>query len=136
MCSIGKKHRDARSLAATLEENGFPVNSSVTLSFATELLERLPSTGSTPSKGGVSAYKMKEKEAARAARKNEGYGLLLDDEDDEDDEAAELERAMDKARSRADWNRSSGFFSRQCRINSARLGGTGPSLAVPLESVA
>ena len=102
MCSIGKKHRDARSLAATLEENGFPVNSSVTLSFATELLERLPSTGSTPSKGGVSAYKMKEKEAARAARKNEGYGLLLDDEEDEEDEAAELERAMDKARSRAD----------------------------------
>lgn len=99
MCSIGKKHRDARSLAATLEENGFPVNSSVTLSFATELLERLPSTGSTPSKGGASAYKMKEKEAARAARKNEGYGLLLDDEEDE---AAELERAMDKARSRAD----------------------------------
>ena len=95
ICSIAKKQTDASSLANLLAQQGFPDKSSVTLSFATELLDRLPSS-SRQTKRAVSEYKIKEKEAARAARKNETYGLLLDD----DDEAEELERAMDMARAK------------------------------------
>jgi pre-mRNA-splicing factor ATP-dependent RNA helicase DHX16 len=87
--SIGRKASDPASIVQVLEGQGFP-RTEVTVEFAQELLDRLPSTSA---KRGLSEYKRKEKEASALARNNERYGLLL-----EDDEEEELERAVTKAR--------------------------------------
>ena len=74
--SIARKHTDVEDLSIILERQGFP-SGDETRVFARELLESLPSCCPKQSK-----YKREEEEALKLQRRNESYGLLLEDMDD------------------------------------------------------
>ena len=78
--SIAKKTPDAAKLSHLFHGQGFP-SSSKTEGFCKELLLRLSSADTPSSTKGDSSHKAKERAAARLARQNKEYGLLMDDDD-------------------------------------------------------
>lgn len=85
--SLGKKAKDAGSLAATLEGQGLPAGST-TRQFASDLLARLPRGGGSAAAAAAAAQRQRDAEAAAFARKQQQYSLIVDEEE----EAAEQER--------------------------------------------
>ncbi|PRW59127.1 pre-mRNA-splicing factor ATP-dependent RNA helicase DHX16 isoform A [Chlorella sorokiniana] len=84
--SLGKRARDASSLAAQLEAQGLPAGST-TRQFASDLLARLPrgGGGGGGAAAAAAAQKQREAEAAAFARKQQQYSLLLDEDDAEEE---------------------------------------------------
>lgn len=95
--SIARKHHSRPSeLAKVLEGQGFPA-SSVTETFAQELLDKVPSNDTS-----VSEYKRQEKEALRLRKSNERYGMLLDEDDAGDEELDVLLREHQQKKQKKD----------------------------------
>lgn len=84
--SIAKKTTNANKLISQLQGQGFPATSSTSI-FVEELLRRLPQKDG--GKSVESQYRQREKQAAKLAKQNEKYDLLLDDDQD-----AELESLL------------------------------------------
>ncbi|CAG9460375.1 unnamed protein product [Pedinophyceae sp. YPF-701] len=76
VCALGKKHSSHAALARELQEQGLP-KSDATERFARELMFRVPRASV-----GQSGYKKDLIAGAAAVKKNQGYGLLKDDDDD------------------------------------------------------
>lgn len=124
--SLGKKAKDAASLAATLEGQGLPPGSS-TRQFAADLLARLPRGGGVGSAAAAAAaaQKAREAEAAAFARKQATYGLLLPDDEEERaaEAAARQQQEAQRARDAAQQDGGGGGKKAHLRKSRAELDG-------------
>lgn len=96
--SLGKRARDAGSLASQLEEQGLP-SGSATRQFAADLLARLPrGGGGGGAAAAAAAQKQREAEAAAFARKQQQYSLLLDEDDAEEEQRRRQQQEAQRQR--------------------------------------
>jgi pre-mRNA-splicing factor ATP-dependent RNA helicase DHX16 len=125
--SIAKKSSNINDLATLLENQGFP-KSTRTSTFASDLLQKLPSPGSS---NKVSHYKQQEKVATKLAKQNESYGLLMDDGGD-----AEFEKLLRGQQQKEDGGTQKRKESRKRKLRKSKTGesdededGTGTGIA-------
>lgn len=96
--SLGKRARDAGSLASMLEEQGLPPGGA-TRQFAADLLARLPrGGGSGAAAAAAAAQKQRDAEAAAFARKQAQYSLLLDEDDAEEEQRRRQQQEAQRQR--------------------------------------
>ena len=111
-----------------LESQGFP-KSPRTSTFASDLLQKLPSSGLS---NKVSRYKQQEKVATKLAKQNESYGLLMDDGGDQD---AEFEKLLRGQQQEEDGGTQKRKESRKRKLRKSKTeddeeeGGTGTGIA-------